>query len=191
MEIIDNIDYSAFQGQMMDEIEAMMQDMIQVQIYNTDAYKKYTLYECIYVDNVPVKITNKMALEIEWLIHYVKETHLYLYEDYRDNMLEKFDRITSYLPKLFELYDVYINNDDYYGHRHLFEPIETLKSIKQILSPFRDCVNREQFDNEYIELCVKLLEYYKFNANFMICRLQELEFDLEYMKANPGRIEGY
>ena len=97
MDILENIDYSAFQGQMMDEIDAMMNDMIDVQICNSDAYKKYKFYEYLYVDNVPVKITNKMAIEIEWLINYVKETHLYLYEDYRENMLEKFDRVTGYL----------------------------------------------------------------------------------------------
>jgi len=190
MDILNNIDYSAFQEQMMDEINAMMNDMIDVQISNSDTYKKYKLYEYLYIDNVPVKITNKMALEIEWLIHYVKETHLYLYQDYRDNMLEKFDRVTTYLPKLFDLYNAYID-DDYYGTRHLFEPVETLKSIKKILIPFRDCVNRDSFDADYVDFCVKLLTYYKYNANFMRNRLDELEFDLEYMKMNPEYIQEY
>ena len=191
MDILENIDYSAFQGQMMDEIDAMMNDMIDVQICNSDTYKKYKFYEYLYVDNVPVKITNKMAIEIEWLIHYVKETHLYLYEDYREDMLEKFDRVTSYLPKLFDLYNAYIDDDDYYGTRYMFEPVETLKSIKQILLPFRDCVNREDFETDYVNLCVTLLEYYKFNANFMRNRLDELEFDLDYMKMNPEYIQGH
>ena len=88
------------------------------------------------------------------------------------------------------MYNTYID-DDYYGTRYLFEPVETLKSIQRILSPFRDCVNRESFDVEYIDLCVKLLEYYKFCANFTRNRLDELEFDLEYMKTNPEYIEGH
>ena len=190
MDMLHDIDYSVFQGQMMDEIDSMMENMIQDEIYNSDTYKKYKLYEYMYVDHVPIKVANKMAFEIDWLIHYVKETHLYLYEDYRDNMLEKFDRVTNYLPKLFDLYNTYIH-DDYYGDIYLFEPIETLKSIKQILSPFRDCVNRESFDTEYVDFCVKLLEYYKFNANFMRNSLDELEFDLEYMKTNPEYIAGH
>lgn len=184
MDILHNIDYSAFQGQMMDEINAMMKDMVQVQICNSDTYRKYKLYECVYVDNAPVNINEKMCKEIEWLIHYVKETHLYLYEDYRDNMLEKFDRVTSYLPKLFDLYDAYTSEEDFHGSTLSFEPVETLKNIAQVLSPFRDCVNRETFDKDYVALCVRLLEYYKYNVNFMINRLAELEFDLEYMKTH-------
>ena len=122
MDILHNIDYSAFQGQMMDEINAMMENMAQMQIYNSNTYRKYKTYECFYVDNVPVKINEKVCKEVEWLIHYVKETHLYLYEDYRENMLERFDRVTTYLPKLFELYDAYTSEDDFYGTTHYFEP---------------------------------------------------------------------
>lgn len=191
MDILHNIDYSAFQGQMMDEINAMMDDMVQMQIYNSNTYRKYKLYEYFYVDNVPVKINEKLCKEVEWLIHYVKETHLYLYEDYRENMLERFDRVTTYLPKLFELYDAYTSEDDFYGTTHYFEPVETLKNIKQFLSPFRDCVNRENFDKGYVELCVRLLEYYKYNVNFLINRLAELEFDLEYMKTHHEYIAGH
>lgn len=190
MDMLHDIDYSVFQGQMMDEIGVMMENMVQTEIYNSDTYRKYKLYECIYVDHVPVQVTTKMASEIDWLIHYVKETHLYLYEDYRDDMLEKFDRVTNYLPKLFDLYNTYID-DDYYRDKYTFEPSETLRSIKQILTPFRDCVNRDGFDTGYVEFCVKLLEYCKFNANFMRNRLDELEFDLEYMKTHPEYIAGH
>ena len=48
MDILHNIDYSAFQGQMMDEINAMMDDMVQRQIYNSNTYRKYKLYEYFY-----------------------------------------------------------------------------------------------------------------------------------------------
>lgn len=191
MDILYDIDYSAFQGQMMDEINAMMEDMVQMQIYDSETYRKYQCYEFMYIDNVPVQINEKVCKEIEWLIHYVKETHLYLYEDYRENMLEKFDRVTNYLPKLFDLYDAYTSEHNFYGCTQYFEPVETLKNVKQILSPFRDCINRENFDKDYITLCIRLLEYYKYNANFLINRLDELKFDLEYMKIHPEYIAGH
>ena len=191
MDMLQNIDYNAFQSQMMNEIDAMMENMIETELYNSKTYNKYKKYEYIYVNNVPVKITTKMSYEVKWLIHYVKETHMYLYEDYRDDMLEKFDRVTNYLPKLFDAYDAYVKEEDYYSYIHIFEPIETLKNIKQILSPFRDCVNRENFDINYIDLCIRLLEFYNYYANFMRNRLDELEFDIEYMKIHPEYIVGH
>jgi|UniRef100_A0A6C0IIU8 hypothetical protein len=189
MDVLENIDYSAFQGEMMNEIEQMMGQMIDMQIYSTDTYNKYAQYSHIYVNNNSLQVTEKMAHEIKWLIHYVKETHLYLYEDYKDDMLEKFDRVTEYLPYLFDLYDAYTDNDR--DGRHTFQPVHTLKNIRQLLLPFRDCVDREKFDTTYVDHCVNLLEFYKFTANFMICRLQELEFDIDFMKKNPDRIQGY
>ena len=189
MDVLENIDYSAFQGEMMNEIEQMMSQMIDMQIYSTGTYKKYAQYSHIYVNNNSLQVTEKMAHEIKWLIHYVKETHLYLYEDYKDDMLEKFDRVTEYLPYLFDLYDTYTDDDR--DDRHSFQPVYALKSIRQLLLPFRDCVDREKFHTTYVDHCVNVLEFYKFTANFMICRLQELEFDIDFMKKNPDRIQGY
>jgi hypothetical protein len=189
MDVLENIDYSAFQGEMMNEIEQMMGQMIDMQIYSTGTYKKYAQYSHIYVNNNSLQVTEKMAHEIKWLIHYVKETHLYLYEDYKDDMLEKFDRVTEYLPYLFDLYDTYTDDDR--DDRHYFQPVYALKSIRQLLLPFRDCVDREKFHTTYVDHCVNVLEFYKFTANFMICRLQELEFDIDFMKKNPDRIQGY
>ena len=186
MDVLENIDYSAFQGEMMNEIEQMMGQMIDMQIYSTGTYKKYAQYSHIYVNNNSLQVTEKMAHEIKWLIHYVKETHLYLYEDYKDDMLEKFDRVTEYL---FDLYDTYTDDDR--DDRHYFQPVYALKSIRQLLLPFRDCVDREKFHTTYVDHCVNVLEFYKFTANFMICRLQELEFDIDFMKKNPDRIQGY
>jgi hypothetical protein len=34
--MLHDIDYSVFQGQMMDEIDSMMENMIQDEIYNSD-----------------------------------------------------------------------------------------------------------------------------------------------------------
>ena len=75
MDILHNIDYSAFQGQMMDEINAMMEDMAQMQIYNSDTYRKYKTYEFL-CKQYRSKLTRKVCKEVEWLIHYVKETSL-------------------------------------------------------------------------------------------------------------------
>jgi len=186
MDILHNIDYSAFQSQMMNEIDAMMEHMVQNEIYNSETYQKYKTYEYLHVDNVPMKLTDRMLSEIKWLIHYVKETHLYLYEDYRENMLEKYDRVTKYLPALFDLYDKYTQDDK--PRRYFFEPIEAIKDIRQVLRPFRDCVNRESFESSYVDYCLKLLEFYKFVVYFMLNRLEELEFDIEYMKTHPEYI---
>ena len=189
MDVLHNIDYAAFQEQMMSEIDAMMENMVENEIRNSDTYQKYKLYEYLYVDNVPMKLTDRMLSELKWLIHYVKETHLYLYEDYRENMLEKYDRVTAYLPALFDLYDTYTQDDK--ARRHFFEPVEAIKDIRQVLKPFRDCVNRENFESSYVDYCVQLLEFYKFTACFMLNRLEELEFDLEYMKTHPEYIAGH
>lgn len=189
MDILQNIDYSAFQSQMMDEIDSMLENTIQDEIHNSKTYQKYKSYECLYVNNISIKLTDTMLREIQWLIHYVKDKFLYLYEDYRESMLEKYDKIIHYLPALFDSYSSYTNDEKH--RRYYFEPIESIKNIRQIMLPFRDCVNREKFDKSFVDYCVKLLEFYKFTACFMLNRLEELEFDLEYMKEHPEYIAGH
>jgi len=189
MDLLHNIDYSEFQDQMMDEINIMMGQMVQTQIECSPTYQRYKEFEYVYVNDRPLKVTDKMIHEIKWLLHYVKETHLYLYEDYREDMLEKFDRITDYLPHLFDLYDRYTKDDE--DARHFFEPVSSIRDIKRLLYPFRDCVNREQFSNSFVDHCIVVLEFYKFTANFMRCRLEEYEFDIEFMKKHPESIQDY
>ena len=189
MDVQDNTDYSELQKQTMDEINVIMAQIVQIQIESSPTHKLYKQFEYLFVNGQPLKVTDKMIHEIKWLIHYVKETHLYLYEEYKKDMLEKFDRITDYLPHLFDLYDTYTQPD--IGARHFFEPVSSLKDIKRLLYPFRDCVNREKFASSFVDHCVFVLEFYKFTANFMRCRLEEYEFDIEFMKKHPESIRDY